>query len=110
MKTISIMLFAFAISACSSENSTSTEPATGGGANTQAKSSAQESGSDMAMRNSDVLAESFVKSIASDWNISENEARCLLRDYRPSQLGRVGSDPEIQAVFEQCGVDPSVVN
>ncbi|HAJ91489.1 MAG TPA: hypothetical protein DCO71_02510 [Gammaproteobacteria bacterium] len=58
---------------------------------------------------SDILKESIVKSIAADWNISQDDARCLLRDHRATQLARVDSDPEVQAVFKQCGVDPSVV-
>ena len=52
--------------------------------------------------------ESVVNSLVREWGISEKQARCLLGDLRASQLGRAGSDPAVQAVFEKCRVDPSV--
>ena len=54
------------------------------------------------------VSESVVNSLVREWNISEEQARCLLADHRASQLGRVGSDPAVQAAFEKCGVDTSV--
>jgi hypothetical protein len=109
MKIITPLLIALALTACSGEDSTATEPAPGNGANTQSGSSTSETKSVSDLRSSDRLKESIVKSMAADWNITQEDARCLLRDHRASQLGRAASDPEIQAVFKQCGVDPSVV-
>jgi len=97
------------LTACSGESGTSTEPVAGNGTNVQLESSTPEPKSVSGLRSSDVLEESIVKSLAADWNISEAEVRCLLRDHRASQLGRVASDPEVQAVFKQCGVDPAIV-
>ena len=109
MKIVTPLLIALTLTACSSEDGTATEPVTSSGANTQPGSSTSETKSVKDLRSNDMLKESIIKSIAADWNITQEDARCLLRDHRASQLGRVASDPEIQAVFKQCGVDPSVV-
>ena len=109
MKIITPLLFAIILTACSGEGGTATEPAAGNGTNTQSGLSTAETKSVSDLRSNDMLKESIVKSMAADWNIPQEDARCLLQDHRASQLGRVDSDPEIQAVFKQCGVDPSVV-
>jgi len=109
MKTVTPLLIALTLTACSGEDGTATSPAAGNGANTQPGSSASETKSVSDLRSNNMLKESIVKSIAADWNITQEEARCLLQNHRASQLGRVDSDPEIQAVFKQCSVDPSVV-
>ena len=109
MKVITPLLIALTLTACSGEDGTATEPAAGNGANTQPGTSTSETKSVADLPSSDILKESIVKSIAADWNISQDDARCLLQDHRATQLARVDSDPEVQAVFKQCGVDPSVV-
>ena len=109
MKIITPLLIALTLTACSGEDGTATEPIAGNGANTQPGTSTSETKSVADLPSSDILKESIVKSIAADWNISQDDARCLLRDHRATQLARVDSDPEVQAVFKQCGVDPSVV-
>ena len=109
MKLIAPLLITLTLTACSGGDGTATEPAAGNGANTQSGSSTSETKSMADLPGNDILKESIVKSIAADWNISQDDARCLLRDHRATQLARVDSEPEIQAVFKQCGVDPSVV-
>ena len=109
MKVITPLLIALTLTACSGEDGTATEPASGNGANIQPGTSTSETKSVADLPSSDILKESIVKSIAADWNISQDDARCLLRNHRATQLARVDSDPEVQAVFKQCGVDPSVV-
>lgn len=108
MKFVTALLLVLTLSACG-QNGEPTEPVTNNAGDTPPGSSTTASESVPDLPHSDVLQESIVKSIAADWGISKTEARCLLKDHRASQLGRVASDPEVQAVFKQCGVDPAVV-
>lgn len=108
MKFVIALLLVLTLSACS-KNGEPTEPVTDNGGSTQSGSSTVDPKSVSDLRNSDMLKESIVKSLGADWGISEGEARCLLKDHRATQLARVASDPEVQAVFKQCGVDPAVV-
>ena len=52
--------------------------------------------------------ESVVKSLARDWDITQDQARCALSQFRTSQLMRAGSDPEVQKGLKDCGIDPAV--
>ena len=108
MRIVATLLLVLAMSACS-ENGGPTEPVTDNGVNTKPGSATSEPKTVKDLHSYDTLKESIVKSLAADWNISEEDTRCLLRDHRASHLARVDSDPEVQAVFEKCGVDPSVV-
>jgi hypothetical protein len=108
MRVVATLLLVLAMSACS-ENGGPTESVSDNGESPQPGSSASEPKSVKDLSSYDTLKESIVKSLAADWDISEDDSRCLLRDHRATQLSRVDTDPEIQAVFEKCGVDPSVV-
>jgi hypothetical protein len=52
----------------------------------------------------------MVNAMVEDWGISRDQAECLLRDPRVTELERLfAGDPEMQVVFNDCGVDPAVV-
>ena len=52
----------------------------------------------------------MVNAMVEDWGISREQAKCLLADDRFVELERLGEgDPTILALFDDCGVDPSVV-
>ena len=98
MKVIAAILVAFTLTACGDDKASSVEPADNKAADTYKAKVDKE------------VSDSVVNSLVREWGISEKQAKCLLGDLRASQLGRAGSDPAVQAVFEKCGVDPSVAD
>ena len=84
--------------------------ACGGESETSGESTAADFAAEYKAEVDKQISESVVNSLVREWGILEKQARCLLGDLRASQLGRVDSDPAVQAVFEKCGVDPSVVD
>jgi len=55
------------------------------------------------------FGDSIVGSLANDWNVSEEEVRCLLKDVPLEKFEFALTDPEVTAVFEDCGVNPDVI-
>jgi|SRR5210317_537471 hypothetical protein len=98
MKIIAVFLLTITLSACGDNNDPATESETDTFAEEyKAKVDKQ-------------VSESVVNSLVREWEISEEQVRCLLGDLRPSQLDRAGSDPAVAAVFDKCGVDPAVAD
>jgi len=52
----------------------------------------------------------MVNAMVEDFGISRDQAECLNADPRIIGLERISNgDPEILALFDECGVDPAVV-
>jgi len=52
----------------------------------------------------------MVNALVEDWGISRDQAECLLRDPGIIERAQISDgDPKVQAVFNDCGVDPAVV-
>jgi len=52
----------------------------------------------------------MVSAMVEDFGISRDQAECLNADPRIIGLERISNgDPEILALFDECGVDPAVV-
>ena len=59
---------------------------------------------------SNQLNDSYLNSMVRNWNISREQAECLLGDHKMTEILRgAEKDPAIRSVIEDCGVDPSVV-
>ena len=56
------------------------------------------------------MGNAMVSAFQEDWNVSEVEARCLYEGIPMEKLESGLSEPAVQAVFVECGVDPEVVN
>jgi len=98
MKVIAAILITFTLSACGDDKGPSVDSSDNTGADSyKAKVDKQ-------------VSDSVVNSLVREWGISKKQAQCLLADLRASQLGRAGSDPAVQAVFEKCGVDPAAAD
>ena len=98
MKFIAVFLLTFTLAACGDKN----DPA--------AESSADKDAAEYKAKVDKKVSESVVNSLAREWEISEEQARCLLGDLRPYQLESASSDPAVAAVFDKCGVDPAVAD
>ena len=97
MRLLALLLAIFALTACGQETApTAQQPVSASEAQAYQEKVDRE------------VSSSMVNSMARNWGINKEQAECLLSKHRASQLGRVDSDPEIQAVFEDCGVDPSL--
>ncbi|MFW2404336.1 MAG: hypothetical protein ACN4GT_06175 [Gammaproteobacteria bacterium] len=55
------------------------------------------------------VSDSMVKAFMSDLDITEEQARCLVRDVGASNLMRVETDADAQAQVRACGVDPALL-
>lgn len=55
------------------------------------------------------VRDSAVKSLAREWEVSEDKVECVLDKATISQIQRVEEDTDVQAAFKDCGVDPAVV-
>lgn len=59
---------------------------------------------------SEKVGGAMVNALVEDWGISSDQAKCLLRDPGIIERAQISADdPEVQAVFNDCGVDPAVV-
>jgi len=98
MKIFAAVFFALILTACGGDETPSAKPAP------------DEAAAAYKAKVNKKVSDSVVNSLVREWGISETQAACLLADLRASQLGRANSDPAVQAVFESCGVDPSVTD
>ena len=98
MKVIAAILITFTLTACGDDKGASVDSTDNSGA------AAYKAKVDKK------VSDSVVNSLVREWGISKKQAQCLLADLRASQLGRAGTDPAVQAVFDKCGVDPSVAD
>lgn len=52
----------------------------------------------------------LVNAMVEDWGISRDQAECLKSDPRIVDVERISNgDPDVLALFDECGVDPAVV-
>ena len=59
---------------------------------------------------SNQLNDSYLNSMIRNWNISREQAECLLGGHKMVEILRgAEKDPVIRSVIEGCGVDPYVV-
>jgi len=59
---------------------------------------------------SNQVNDSYLNTMVRNWNISREQAECLLGDHKMTEILRgAEKDPAIRSVIEGCGVDPAVV-
>jgi len=110
MKIIPVILLLAFLTACVDQN----EPPAGANADSE-QPTAIESGLDTAAAEYQAkvrkkTSDSVVNSLVREWGVSEEKVRCVLGQLRLSQIQQANTDPAAQAVFNECGVDPSVVD
>lgn len=55
------------------------------------------------------VSASIVSSFSREWGVAESAVECVLADVGVNELDDVSTDASVAAVFEKCGVDPSIV-
>ena len=55
------------------------------------------------------VSSSVVSSFSREWGVPESKVECVLADLDVTQLDDAATDTAVAAVFEGCGVDPSLV-
>lgn len=110
MKIVTFSLLAVVLSACGGQDEPATVAATEAEQVASEASGLDESAAAYQARVQNKVSDSVVNSLAREWAVSQEDVRCVLGRLKLSQIQRVNSDPDAQAVFEQCGVDPAVVN
>ena len=55
------------------------------------------------------VSTSVVRSFSREWGVSESKVECVLADVSVTELRDAASNTEVAAVFDECGVDPTVV-
>ena len=59
---------------------------------------------------SNQVNDSYLNTMVRNWNISREQAECLLGDHKMTEILKgAEKDPAIRSVIEGCGVDPAVV-
>ena len=114
MRTTTVCFIAFILVACGSENAPvlasddSDTPPDAAAPNEEFDEAAAEYQKKVQEKTQKRYGNAMVSAMQEDWNISEDEARCLYEGLPMEKLELGPSDPEIHAAFVECGVDPAV--
>lgn len=110
MRIIPVILFLAFLTACGDQS----EPPSSGNTDPE-RAAAEDSDFDKAAADYQdkvrkKTSDSVVNSLVREWGVSEEKVRCVLGQLKFSQIQQANTDPAAQAVFNECGVDPSVVD
>jgi len=111
MKIAPLILLAALLCACGDDST----PASGAAAQPEQASSEASSSDDRAAdeyraKVQSKMRDSAVNSLAREWSVPRENVRCVLGKVKISQVEQANTDPAVKAVFEECGVDPAVVD
>ena len=112
MRVATAGLLTIFLFACGSESPPTSETDKAATASEQAETDADfeqyaaEYQKKVARKTSDVM----VNSLSGAWGIPADDVRCVMKGVPIEKLEFALTDPEVQAVFEECGVDPEVIN
>lgn len=56
------------------------------------------------------VSNSVTNSLVREWGVPEDKVRCITEQLKFSEIQQANSDPSARAVFEECDVDPAVVD
>lgn len=110
MRIIPVILFLAFLTACGDQK----EPPAGSNAGPE-QATTEDSGLDRAAAEYQAkvrkkTSDSVVNSLVREWSVSEEQVRCVMAQLKFSQVQQANTDPAVKAVFNECGVDPSVVD
>ncbi|MDH3512758.1 MAG: hypothetical protein OER85_18095 [Gammaproteobacteria bacterium] len=95
MKLAPALILAFLLSSCGGDDSSE---------------ATDQAVADYQKKVSKTVSSSVVNSLVREWDgVTEDQVRCLLEDLGVMELEKANDDPEVNAVFAKCGVDPAVV-
>jgi hypothetical protein len=110
MKILPVIFFVAFLTACGEQN----EPPAGANAGpeqaTTEDSSLDRVATEYQAKVRKKTSDTVVNSLVREWGVSEEKVRCVLGQLKFSQVQQANTDPAAQAVFNECGVDPSVVD
>jgi len=105
-----ILFMTLGLTACGDEASTEEQTTT-------TNTTSNNSGADTSQQTeayrakvSSQVNDSYLNTMVRNWNISREQAECLLGEHKMTEILRgAEKDPAIRSVIEGCGVDPAVV-